>query len=181
MLKPSTHLSHPDAFAEAFRKHERSVFGAAFRVLGDATRAEDVVQDVFMRVWRRPGSFDPSRGELGSYLRLMARSRALDMWRENDAASRARDRLEQAVEAAEPVRRDDGPVASLERGEDGRVVRDAVAELPEAQREAVVLAYWGGLTAQEISDRVRVPLGTAKSRLRLGMTKLRAECAAAGV
>jgi RNA polymerase sigma-70 factor, ECF subfamily len=170
-------LTDPEGFAAAYRQHERSVYGAALRVLGDPTRAEDVVQDVFLRLWRRPEAFDPARGELGSFLRLMARSRALDLWRENDAASRARDRLELAAVASEPLRRDDGPVASLEREEDRTVIRAAVAELPEAQREAVALAYWGGLTAQEISRRVSVPLGTAKSRLRLGLGKLRTECA----
>jgi RNA polymerase sigma-70 factor (ECF subfamily) len=176
MLNAADSLSHPDVFAAAYREHERAVYNAALRVLGDPARAEDVVQDVFMRVWRRPGSFDPSRGALGSYLRLMARSRALDLWRESDAASRARDRLEVAVQAAEPTRRDDGPVATLERAEEGRTLRGAVAHLPEAQREAVVLAYWGGLTAHEISRRLSVPLGTAKSRLRLGLGKLRTEC-----
>jgi RNA polymerase sigma-70 factor (ECF subfamily) len=172
-------LSHPDGFAAAYRQHERSVYGTALRVLGDPARAEDVVQDVFLRLWRRPQAFDPARGELGSYLRLMARSRALDLWRENDAASRARDRLEQATVAAEPLRRDDGPVAQFERGEERRFVRAAVAELPDSQREAVALAYWGGLTAQEVARRVSVPLGTAKSRLRLGLGKLRTECAGA--
>ena len=177
MWKP---LADPDAFAAAYRQHERGVYAAALRVLGDPARAEDVVQDVFLRLWRRPEAFDPARGALGTFLRLMARSRALDLWREADAASRARDRFERSEAAAESGRRDDGPAAALERGEEARTLRGAVAALPDAQREAVVLAYWGGLTSREISRRLRVPPGTAKSRLRLGLGKLRTECATAG-
>jgi RNA polymerase sigma-70 factor (ECF subfamily) len=169
-------LSDPDTFAAAYRDHGRGVHTAALRVLGDPSRAEDVVQDVFMRLWRRPEIFDPARGELGSYLRLMARSRALDLWREADAAARATDRLGGAVTTGPPPR-DDGPAATAGREEEGRFVRTALATLPDAQREAVVLAYWGGQSTQEIAQRVGVPLGTVKSRLRLGLGKLRSECA----
>jgi RNA polymerase sigma-70 factor (ECF subfamily) len=75
-------LSDPKVFRQVFEEHERGVHAAAMRILGNAAQAQDVVQDVFLRVWRRPTSFDARRGELGSYLRLMARSRALDLWRE---------------------------------------------------------------------------------------------------
>ena len=71
-------LSDPPTFAREFRRHERRVHAAALRILGDPARAQDVVQDVFLRLWRRPQAFDATRGELGAYLRLMARSRALD-------------------------------------------------------------------------------------------------------
>ena len=90
-------LRDPQTFRRVFAEHERGVYAAAFRILGDAAQAQDVVQDVFLRLWRRPGSFDPDRGELGSYLRLMARSRALDLWREGQAAGRAADRLKVVV------------------------------------------------------------------------------------
>ena len=71
-------LSDPDGFRSAFAEHHRKVYAAAFGVLGDAALAQDVVQDVFLRVWRRPEAYNPSRGDLGTYLRLMGRSRALD-------------------------------------------------------------------------------------------------------
>ena len=167
-------LSDPDTFAAAYRDHGRGVHTAALRVLGDPSRAEDVVQDVFMRLWRRPEIFDPARGELGSYLRLMARSRALDLWREGQAAGRASDRLKVVV-AHEEARVEDRPAHMAEREDDRAAVRDALRRLPRSQREAVVLAYFGGLTADEIARRSNVPLGTAKSRIRLGLTKLRAE------
>jgi RNA polymerase sigma-70 factor, ECF subfamily len=168
-------LSDPTTFARVYDEHGRSVYGTAMRILGDAARAQDVTQDVFLRVWRNPGRFDARRGELGSYLRLMARSRALDLWRETQAAGRARDRLEVVVEHDEKIRIDDRPSTIAERDEDRATVREALGRLPVAQREALVLAYFGGLTADEIARRSGVPLGTAKSRIRLGLAKLRSE------
>ena len=172
-------LGDPTTFRQVFETHERGVHAAAMRILGNAAQAQDVVQDVFLRVWRKPSSFDARRGELGSYLRLMARSRALDLWREGQAAGRASDRMKLVV-ADEDLRPDvqPAPAAALERDDARAVVRDALKRLPESQREALVLAYWGGLTADQIAKRSEVPLGTAKSRIRLGLAKLREECAA---
>ena len=167
-------LQNQTDFAAAYAEHRRAVFATAYRVLGDAARADDVVQDVFLRVWRKPERFDAARGELGTYLRLMARSRAVDVWREDQAAGRATDRLKSVV-AETPQREDDRPAAAVELEADRAAVREALRELPHAQREAIVMAYWGGLTADEISKRVQVPLGTAKSRIRLGLAKLRAD------
>ena len=171
-------LSDPAVFERAYDEHSR-VYAAAYRVLGNAGLAQDVVQDVFLRLWRRPRSFDAGRGELGAYLRMMARSRALDLWREGQALGRASDRLKLAVAQEPPRDEPDRPAAQAERREEGETVRAAVLRLPDAQREAVVMAYWGGLTADEIAQRIEVPLGTAKSRIRLGLEKLRADGAAA--
>lgn len=174
-----THSASPLAdrarFAAAFEDHRRRVYAAAYRVLGDSARAQDVVQDVFLRLWRNPARFDPARGELDTYLRLMARSRALDVVRETQARDRAGDRLERVTERREePV--DGRPEAATERRQAAAIVRDALKRLPAAQREALVLAYWGGLTADEVAWHAEVPLGTVKSRIRLGLTKLREEC-----
>lgn len=167
-------LDDPTTFARVYDEHHRGVYGAAYRILSDATQAQDVVQDVFVRVWRKPEKFDAKRGELGSYLRLMARSRALDVWREGQAAGRASDRLKLVVAKEEP-RVEDRPAPMAERESDRSAVRDALRCLPDPQREAVVLAYWGGLTADQIARRAGVPLGTAKSRIRLGLAKMRDE------
>jgi RNA polymerase sigma-70 factor, ECF subfamily len=167
-------LSDSQTFRQVFEEHERGVHAAAMRILGNAAQAQDVVQDVFLRVWRRPATFDANRGELGSYLRLMARSRALDLWREGQAAGRASDRLKVVVDGAEP-RVEEQPASAIERHDARETVRDALRRLPEPQREALVLAYWGGLTADQIARREQVPLGTAKSRIRLALAKLRAE------
>jgi RNA polymerase sigma-70 factor, ECF subfamily len=170
-------LSDPQDFQRMYDEHSRGVYAAAFRITGNPTQAQDVVQDVFLRVWRKPKTFDARRGELGSYLRLMARSRALDLWREGQAAGRASDRLKVVVGGAE-AHVDDRPADAVELHDDRAVVRDALKRLPAAQREALVLAYWGGLTADQIARQSEVPLGTAKSRIRLGLAKLREECGA---
>jgi len=167
-------IKDPSHFSRLFDEHHRSVYAVAQRVLGDHAQAGDVVQDVFLRLWRRPEAFDPSRADLGTYLRLMARSRAIDLIREGQARSRATDRCKVAVAEEEP-RHEHRPDVAAQRSGDRDAVRSALGELPDAQREAIVLAYWGGLTAEEIGRRERVPLGTAKSRLRLGLVRLRAE------
>lgn len=172
-VRMSVTLSHPRDFERAYDEHGRSVYAAALRILGSPAQAQDVTQDVFLRLWRKPESFDARRGGLGPYLRLMARSRALDLWREGQAAGRMTDRMVLAAIEPEPV---DAPAPEAERNEDRAGVRAALRRLPQAQREALVLAYWGGLTADEIARRSQVPLGTAKSRIRLGLARLRQEC-----
>src|SRR3954471_19943756 len=117
-------LSDPETFQRVFAEHERSVYATAFRVLGNGAQAQDVVQDVFMRIWRRPRTFDAGRGELGSYLRLIARSRALDLWREAQAAGRASDRMKIVVADA-PLPVEGRPDAEAERDEAAAVVRAA--------------------------------------------------------
>ena len=154
-------------FQRAFTDHHRAVYAAAYRVLGDPVLAQDVVQDVFLRLWRRPGAYNPSRGDLATYLRLMARSRALDLWRESQDRGRAAERLKIVFDSPST------DPADLDH--DGEQVREAMRQLPESQREALVLAYWGGLTAAQIAQQANVPLGTAKSRLRLGLARMRDE------
>jgi RNA polymerase sigma-70 factor (ECF subfamily) len=166
-------LRDPQTFRRAFSEHHRAVYTAAFRIVNDAALAQDVVQDVFLRLWRRPGAFNPERGDLGTYLRLMGRSRALDLWREGQVRGRAADRLK-LVTPEEP-RVDEHPAVLVERDAERAEVREAIGKLPDAQREAIVLAYWGGLTADQIARRSHVPLGTAKSRIRLGLARLREE------
>jgi RNA polymerase sigma-70 factor, ECF subfamily len=167
-------LNDAGAFERAYDEHAPGAYRVAYRVLGNAAQTQDVVQDVFLKLWRDPSRFDARRGELGSYLRLMARSRALDLWREGQAAGRASDRLKLGV-AREEGRADERPAVAAEHEEQRRTVRDALRGLPPVQREAVVLAYWGGLTADQIARRSNVPLGTAKSRIRLGLARLRLE------
>jgi RNA polymerase sigma-70 factor (ECF subfamily) len=165
-----------EAFERAYDEHARGVFGVACRVLRDAHQAQDVVQDVFLGLWRDPERFDERRGPLGHYLRMCARSRALDVWREAQVADRANNRMKVLAEGYEgPV--DERPVVAVERDVRSVVVRRALMRLPESQREAIVLAYWGGLTAEEIADSSGTPLGTVKSRIRLGVLKLRDQCA----
>jgi RNA polymerase sigma-70 factor (ECF subfamily) len=163
-------LRDPEAFQTVYATHSRRVYANAYRILHDAAKAEDTVQDVFLRLWLRPDRFDERRGDLGSYLALMARSRALDIARSESAGARAGERLAAAVEADPPqAERPDDQVEARDRS---ARLRAAVGQLPNRQREAVALAFWGDLPAREIAERTGVPLGTARSRLRLGIEKL---------
>jgi len=175
-LRPA--LADPAVFAGVYSAHHRAVYGAAYRILGSVCHAQDVTQDVFALLWRSPEKFDPRRGSLGGYLQMAARSRALDVWREGEAVGRKTDRLKLAVAVPE-ARVEDRPAAMAEREHDRSAVRDAMRRLPDAQRKAIVLAYWGGLTHEQIAGETRVPLGTVKGRLRLAAARIRAELEAA--
>jgi RNA polymerase sigma-70 factor (ECF subfamily) len=156
-------------FESIYAEHAADVQRAAFSILRDATLAEDVVQEVFERVWRGSGH-DERRGPLGPYLRLLARSRALDLWRRTRSAERVQHRLEEQADSL--LARTHSPEAALARAAECRLARAAVRRLPAEQRQAIGLAYWGGLSAQELAALEGIPLGTAKSRVRLGLRKL---------
>lgn len=172
-----TDLRDPLQFNDAYRRLSPLALASANRVLRDEAAAEDVVQDVFMHLWLRPSAFDPARGTLTSYVTMLARSRALDRWRtrsaresavERSAAAARVERVEQET-AADPVL----------RHEDSTTLLRALDDLPTDQRDAVLLAYGRGLTAQEIARATNIPLGTAKSRVRLGLRKARESLQAA--
>src|SRR4051794_12164733 len=166
-------------FASVYAAHRPGVYATALRVLGRPSEAEDVTQEVFVRFWRSPERFDPDRGEIGSYLRLMARSRSLDLLRHEQADGRAQDRLRPVSPRDEGPRHEAPAAAAGPRGP-GSVLRDALRRLPVEQREALVLAYWGGMSAREVAAAAKVPFGTARSRMRLGLEKLRSDAAVAG-
>ena len=157
---------------DAYRLYAARAFGAAMRVLREPAAAEDVVQDVFISLWRNPSQFDPSRGSLPSYISMLARSRALDRWRSQAAHEAA---IEREARARGPQEHRtspgaDEPVLGHERS---REVLTALDSLPGAQRDAVLLAFGHGLTAGEVARAAGIPLGTAKSRIRLGLAKAR--------
>jgi RNA polymerase sigma-70 factor, ECF subfamily len=141
-------------------------------VLRDPAMAEDVVQDVFMQLWRRPRAFDARRGSLRSYITVLARSRAIDRWRSQAVHDSAVERLR--VDAGwAPGHEQSAAERAIER-ERGAWAVATVERLPAPQREALLLAYGGDLSAAEIAVATGVPPGTAKSRVRLGLEKLRA-------
>lgn len=170
-------IQDPKQFNRAYREHAPAMLMAANRVLRDPAAAEDVVQDVFMHLWRKPTGFDPGRGSLASYLTMMARSRALDRWRSRSARDAAVQRSAQQVRLERPVAEDAAEPVIRRDGQ--RQVLHALDRLPGDQREAVLLAFGKGLTAREIALAADVPLGTAKSRVRLGLQKALTELAAA--
>lgn len=135
------------------------------RMLSGREEAEDVLQDVYIEIWRRAGDFDPRRGRVKTWLFLRMRSRCLDRLRSPRIARRAH-----LTPHEVPERRTEGDAeGALERGN----VRVALAELPEKQREVLMLGYFGGLSSSEIASTLAVPIGTVKSRTRAGLDRLR--------
>jgi len=157
------------ALAEIYDRYVGLVLGMARRVLGDDTKAEDVTQEVFVYVWEQPHRFDPTRGTLRSWLGLLAHHRSVDRVR----ADVRRARGESRVELVDTVTVSSNEVDDKLSGTwlAGRV-RDALDQLPAEQRDAVVLAYFGGRTYRQVADELAIPEGTAKSRLRLALAKL---------
>jgi RNA polymerase sigma-70 factor, ECF subfamily len=164
-------------FSAAYREHRQLAFSAALRVLGDPAAAEDVVQDVFTALWRDPSKYDSRRGGLPGYVAMMARSRAVDRMRSRNAGAAAVERL-RARDTDRGVAEDSAPERAVWRDEAGRVLAE-VGSLPPPQRDAMLLAFGRGMTTAEIARAAGVPLGTAKSRLRLGLQRIRAALAAA--
>jgi RNA polymerase sigma-70 factor, ECF subfamily len=173
----TVNLRDPGQLERAYREHRMRAFAAAMGVLRDEAAAEDVVQDVFTHLWRNPGGFDPLRASLSTYVSLLARSRALDHWRSRAVRRSAQERLADREES-EP-RSAAGAGETTVTREETRSALEALSTVPDDQREAVLLAYAGGLTARQIARVRGIPLGTAKSRIRLGLEKARAELEAA--
>ncbi len=156
------------ALEEFYDRHQGIALGVAYRVLEDRELAEDVLQEAFLAVWRQAGSFNPQRGQVRAWFLSIVRHRAIDVTR---GLSFAKERIsldEIAFEAAYPDAWQD-----LSANLDAEQIKSAVAALPSVQREAVMLAYFSGLTHREVADRTGVPLGTVKGRMRLAMQKLR--------
>jgi RNA polymerase sigma-70 factor (ECF subfamily) len=170
---PFTDLRDAHQFDEAYKRLQPLALASANRVLRDEAAAEDVVQDVFVQLWLRPDMYDASRGSLSSYVSMLARSRALDRWRSRSAREGATERAEEAAKVEAQVT--ESAAEPVLRREVSRTLLTALASLPGDQRDALLLAYGRGLTAQEIARVREVPLGTAKSRVRLGLRKARAE------
>jgi RNA polymerase sigma factor (sigma-70 family) len=158
----------PTALRDVYDRYVGLVFGLACRVLGDDTMAEDVTQEVFVSLWQRPERYDPTRGSLRSWLGLLAHRRAVDRVR----AEVRRARGETKLDAEPTVIESDQVDEELSRAWLAGRIQAALAQLPAEQREAVVLAYYGGRTYRQVAAELAIPEGTAKSRLRLALAKL---------
>jgi RNA polymerase sigma-70 factor, ECF subfamily len=164
------------AFEVLYDRHARVAFSLAFRLLGDRAAAEDLVQDAFLAVWRGSAAYSPARGSLRNWLLSILHNRGVDRLRTSAAMARRQEALEQVA-----ARQPDGP-DTAEQGLGRAVagtVRDELGSLPEEQRAVLKLAYYGGFTHQEISEMLELPLGTVKSRMRLGLERLRHRLGAA--
>jgi RNA polymerase sigma-70 factor (ECF subfamily) len=163
------------AFEALYDRYGDLVYSVALRVVGDTYIAEDVTQDVFLRVWRRPEQFDLSRGKFVTWLMSVTRNRSIDERRSR--GRRLRHETLPAVDEEEnvlPSGNDlDDPALATVLSDDRAAVRAAIEVLPPEQKLAIQLAYFGGLTQQEIANKLGQPLGTVKTRIRLGMQKMR--------
>lgn len=163
-----------EAFETLYERFEVLVYSTAVHVLGDAAAAEDVTQEVFLRLWRRPDRYDADRGRFISWLLSITRNRAIDELRgrgrrrrfETDPPEAAENSIDHSAEG------DPSHLALLQ--EDRIVVRKALLGLPAEQRTAIEMAYFGEMTQVEIAEALSQPLGTIKTRIRLGMQKMRA-------
>ena len=155
------------AIQEVMELYGGVVFGIAKRVLLDPSMAEEVAQDAFLALWRRPGAYDPARGSLQAFLLGVTRNKAIDLVRKEETIKRTKESLTSELETAST---ETSPHEGLVERQQ---VREALGALTDVQKEAVVLAYFGGRTYREVAEELGIPEGTAKTRLRDGLTRLR--------
>jgi RNA polymerase sigma-70 factor (ECF subfamily) len=157
-----------NALADLYDRYAPMALALAARILGDRSEAEDVLQVVFTRVWQDAARYDPAKGSVASWLLAWIRNGAIDRLRRRDALRRA---SVQSASQAPAGHEDD--VAPLDRSQEREKVARALAELPPDQRQVIELAYFEGMSQTQIAQRLGEPLGTVKTRMRLGMNKLR--------
>jgi RNA polymerase sigma-70 factor (ECF subfamily) len=152
------------AMAELYDRYSSVVHAVALRVLGDTGAAEDVLQEIFLQLWRNPGAFDAARGSLGSWLAVITRNRAIDSLRKR----RPETDIEDVVLSVAP-----DLAGEAERARVAEKVRGVMGTMTPVQRSALEMAYWEGMSHSEIADRTGEPLGTVKTRIRAGLIALR--------
>lgn len=153
-----------NAMAQLYDRYSPIVYSVALRVLGDTAAAEDILQEVFMQLWRNPGLFDSTRGNLGAWLAVITRNRSIDALRKRRPESDIAD----VLVSVEP-----DLAGEAERARAMEKVRSALGKMPPVQRTALEMAYFEGLTHTEIASKTGEPLGTIKTRIRAGLQTLR--------
>ena len=153
-----------NAMGALYDRYSPLVYAVGLRVLADSAAAEDVLQEVFMQLWRNPARFDASRGSLGAWLAVIARNRAIDALRKR----RYESDIEDTVVSVEP-----DLASEADRSRAAKSVRDVLNGMHPAQRQALEMAFFEGLTHTEIAAKIGEPLGTIKTRIRAGLLALR--------
>jgi RNA polymerase sigma-70 factor, ECF subfamily len=165
-----------DALAEVYRRHAGPAFALARRLLWDSGVAEEIVQEVFVKLWHEPERFDPARGTLRSFLLAQTHSRSVNMLRSETARRRREEReARTTAEAGYDLEHEVGDILVAEH------VREALSEIPEVERKPIELAYFGGHSYREVAQLLGEPEGTVKSRIRAGLNRMHRTLTAAGV
>jgi RNA polymerase sigma-70 factor (ECF subfamily) len=160
-----------DAFAEFYDRHSALMYSVACKILNDSTDAQDVVQEAFVQIWEKAAAFDPKLGRAASWAAILTRNKAIDRIRASQRRSRLNDEAGTEMAIAQEA---DATVNEAVHGHDkAKIIQTAIVELPSEQRQAIELAYFSGLTQNEISEKLNQPLGTIKARIRRGLLKLR--------
>lgn len=161
-----------DALGELYDRRSKAVFGFALHLLRDMANAEEVTQEVFLNVWLKARTFDPLRGGFSTWLMTMAHHKAIDQMRR---FQRQRTALEEAAldSLVHLDTNSDSPLMGAQKAQEAETVRQALETLPAEQRTVITLAYYQGLSQSEIATRLKQPLGTVKTRMRLAIQKLR--------
>ena len=159
------------AFAEFYDRYSTLMFSIASKILNNASEAEDVLQETFIQIWEEAGKFDPQLGKAASWAAILVRNKAIDRIR----ASQRRTRLAEEAGVESAIAAEVSPTANetVHGQEKAKLIQTAIFELPAEQRRAIELAYFSGLTQNEISEKLHEPLGTIKARIRRGMLKMR--------
>jgi len=159
----------PDAFAALYDRHSRAAFSLGYRIMGQRQTAEDLVQEVFLKVWRSANSYRAGRGSVRTWILSIVHHRGIDQLRATASRQRTKDRFEASAEKSQPSE----AFAETWRNSQRDQVREALKTLPEEQLKILELAYFSGYTHVEISKLMNLPLGTVKGRMRLGLKKMR--------
>jgi RNA polymerase sigma-70 factor, ECF subfamily len=158
------------AFEVIFDRHASAAFSLAYRMCGRPAMAEDIVQESFVSLWRSSAAYDPARGSVRTWVLSVVRNRAIDAFR-REAAKATSELDEQRV--AERMPAPELTDREVERRDDARQVRDALKGLPADQRQVIELAFFGGFSHSQIAEMLKLPAGTVKGRMRLGLSKMR--------
>jgi RNA polymerase sigma-70 factor, ECF subfamily len=174
-LMPLVGQKDPAAFEVFYDRHGGAAYSLAYRIVGDATSAEDVTQEAFLSIWRSRARYDPTRGSVRAWALGIVRNRAIDALRREGGRAPQLDLDDEAtLERREAPERTE---AEALRRETARQVRGALGSLPNEQSKVIELAYFGGFTHSEIARMLGMPIGTVKGRMRLGLEKMRARFA----
>ena len=162
--------SDAGAFESLYDRHGRAAYSLAYRMVGDRQAAEDLVQEVFLKVWRRSGSYRPERGSVRTWVLSIVHNQGIDQLRSTASRRRTHEKAESLAPAAQPSE----AFAESWRNSQRDQIREALKTLPSEQLKILELAYYSGYTHAEIAELMHLPLGTVKGRMRLGLKKVKA-------